>query len=126
MQRLSRLLMAALGTALCGCVHGPDSRPGDGPPIGAGDQPRLEVKQDASADRALDQARESPGTPRDKVEAYLAVRKTYPSSTAGQEALYQAGVLSFEAGEYARARKLFNELLFENPLFEKAQDAKLK
>ncbi len=54
------------------------------------------------------------------------MRKAYPDSTAGQDALYQAGVLSFEEGDYVTARKALNELLFENPLYDKANDARLK
>ncbi len=54
------------------------------------------------------------------------MRKAYPESTAGQEALYRAGVLYFELGDFVNARKTLNELLFENPLFPKANDAKQK
>src|SRR5262249_15207832 len=59
-------------------------------------------------------------------ETYLSFRKAYPATTAGEEALYRAGVLSFELGDYVNARKQFNELLFENPLFPQAQDARFK
>ena len=64
-------------------------------------KPRVEAKQDAAADAALAQAIETAARATDKkqaAEALLAVRKTYPGTTAGQEALYRAGVLFFEVG----------------------------
>src|SRR4051794_26145081 len=79
-----------------------------------GEKPRFTPKQDPAADQALANAK---AAAQGRVEAYLAVRKTSPESTAAQEALYQAGVLYFESGNYASARQSFNELLFENPLF---------
>lgn len=92
------------------------------------DKPTVEVKKNAEADDALARAAQVADVQgREKgIEALLAVRKAYPDSTAGQEALYRVGVLYFEAGDYVSARKSFNELLFENPLFDKARDAKLK
>jgi branched-chain amino acid transport system substrate-binding protein len=92
-------------------------------------RPTVEAKQDEGADAALAQAIETAARARDKqqaAEALLAVRKSYPGTTAGQEALYRAGVLYFEAEDYANARKVFNELLFENPLYPEAEDAKHK
>jgi branched-chain amino acid transport system substrate-binding protein len=93
-----------------------------------GERPRVEVKEDPTADKALADAKKlSEGKPRKvAIEALLAVRKTYSETTAGQDALYQAGVLSFEEGDYVNARKALNELLFENPLHPNANDARLK
>lgn len=93
-----------------------------------GTRPRVEVKADATADAALADAKKlNEGKPKKvAIEALLAVRKTYPETTAGQDALYQAGILSFEEGDYVNARKALNELLFENPLHPNANDARLK
>jgi len=86
------------------------------------------VKKDSRADEALKAAGDTATSQGKKkgIEAYLAVRKAYPETTAGQDALYQAGVLAFEEGDWVTARKALNELLFENPLHEKANDARLK
>lgn len=93
---------------------------------GTGDR-KVDVKPSAEADRALEAARASASrSRRDGIEALLAVRKTYPETTAGQDALYEAGILAFEEGDYALARKSLGELLFENPLHPKADDARLK
>ncbi len=109
------LLLAAL--ALCACP----------PKGGTTGQRKVEVKADPTADAALREAREkSASSRRDGIEALLAVRKTYPETTAGHDALYDAGVLAFEEGDYALARRTLNELLFENPLHENADDARLK
>jgi outer membrane PBP1 activator LpoA protein len=92
-------------------------------------QPTVEAKEDAGADAALAQAVETAARTPDKhqaAEVLMTVRKTYPATTAGQEALYRAGILYFEAEDYANARKAFNELLFENPLYPEAEDAKHK
>ncbi len=91
-------------------------------------KPGGEIRKDPSADQALAQVEASArGQPKQKqVEIYLNFRKAYPATSAGEEALYRAGVLSFELGDYVNARKQFNELLFENPLFPQAQDARLK
>ncbi|HME90408.1 MAG TPA: tetratricopeptide repeat protein, partial [Myxococcaceae bacterium] len=115
------LALAAAG-ALSACaksteaVHARDERP------------RYEPKKDPAADEALRRASQIAETSSKQkaAEAYLSVAKAYAETTAAQEALYRAGVLSFESGDYANARKAFNQLLFENPLFDKAQDAKLK
>jgi ABC-type branched-subunit amino acid transport system substrate-binding protein len=88
----------------------------------------VKARQDPAADAALakadQQAKALQGAK--AADVYLSVRKTHPETTAGQEALYRAGVQYFEAKEYVRARKAFNELLFENPLFDKATDAKYR
>src|SRR5512133_646596 len=91
-------------------------------------KPSGEIRKDPTADQALAQVEASAkAQPKKKqVEIYLNFRKAYPATTAGEEALYRAGVLSFELGDYVNARKQFNELLFENPLFPQAQDARLK
>ena len=91
-------------------------------------KPSGEIRKDPNADQALAQVETTArGQPKPKqVETYLSFRKAYPATTAGQEALYRAGVLYFELGDYVNARKHFNELLFENPLFPQAQDARFK
>lgn len=92
-------------------------------------RPRVEARKDEAADAALAQAIENAARATDKkqaAEVFLGVRKTYPDTTASQEALYRAGVLYFESEDYTNARKAFNELLFENPLFPQAEDAKKK
>ncbi|WP_224363760.1 penicillin-binding protein activator [Hyalangium versicolor] len=92
-------------------------------------KPRVEARKDSTADAALAQAIENAARAPDKkqaAEVFLGVRKAYPETTASQEALYRAGVLYFESEDYANARKTFNELLFENPLFSQAEDAKHK
>jgi branched-chain amino acid transport system substrate-binding protein len=95
---------------------------------GAPKKPSVEVRRDSNADQAFLAAEASAqGQPKRKqVEIYLSFRKAYPATTASEEALYRAGVLSFELGDYLNARKQFNELLFENPLYPKAQDARFK
>ena len=89
---------------------------------------KIEAKKDPTADDALAKAISVADSKSRKegIEALLLVRKTYPESTAGQDALYRAGVLAFEEGDYALARKSLGELLFENPLHPKANDARLK
>jgi ABC-type branched-subunit amino acid transport system substrate-binding protein len=131
-----RALGLALALLLTACprtttpVRGGGGRDADVP---SGDQfpsrPTVEAKQDEAADAALAQAIETAARATGKqqaAETLLAVRKSYPGTTAGQEALYRAGVLFFEAEDYANARKSFNELLFENPLYPEAEDAKHK
>ncbi|CAM3983202.1 penicillin-binding protein activator [Corallococcus soli] len=125
-----RALVVALALLLTACPKAPSRTDGrdtpDGEPAG---RPRVEVKQDATANAALAQARAEAQAQPDKkkaAESYLAVRKAYPTTTAGQDALYNAGVLFFEAKDYANARKTFNELIFENPLYDQAEDAKHK
>ncbi len=128
-----RVLVLALALLLTACPKktshvrgGPDDIP-DGEPFP--DKPRVEAKKDAGADTALAQAIETAARTPDKkqaAEVLLTVRKAYPGTTASQEALYRAGVLYFESEDYANARKTFNELLFENPLYAQAEDAKRK
>lgn len=114
------LLVVAAALALCACPR-PTGTTGN-------NTPRVEVKQDPAADQALAAAINTADTkgPKAGIEALLLVRKTYPESTAGQDALYRAGVLAFEEGDYVQARKSLNELVFENPLHPKADDARLK
>lgn len=120
MSTAMRPLLAAAALALCACPR-PTGTTGT-------DAPRVEVKQDPAADQALAAAIHTADTrgPKAGIEALLLVRKTYPESTAGQDALYRAGVLAFEEGDYVQARKALNELVFENPLHPKADDARLK
>ena len=112
------LLISCLG--LCACPPRPIG-------VGTGGT-KVEVKKDATADGALGKAISVADSKSRKegIEALLLVRKTYPETTAGQDALYRAGVLAFEEGDYALARKSLGELLFENPLHPKANDARLK
>lgn len=116
--RLPSLLLVCC-LALCAC-----------PPknVGTGAGPKIEAKRDPVADAALQQAITVADTRsrREGIEALLLVRKSYPETTAGQDALYRAGVLAFEEGDYTLARKSFGELVFENPLHPNANDARLK
>lgn len=129
---LRRALLCALVVLLTACpksVTHDYGRDGAASPEGEPfpTKPSVEAKQNAAADAALAQARLAARTTSDKrraAETFLSVRKTYPGTTAAQEALYQAGILFFESEDYVNARKSFNELLFENPLFPKADDAK--
>ena len=47
-----------------------------------------------------------------------------PRPKESPEELYRAGMAHFEAGDYPNARKTFGELLLENPLFDKAAEAR--
>ena len=102
----------------CATGHLPDNP--NVPPMGR--KPEVEPRPDTRAADALKAADvAAAGQPKPKqVEIYLSVRKAYPSTVAGEEALYRAAVLAYELGEYSVARKQLNELLFENPLFDKA------
>ncbi len=123
--RLAAASLAALFALGC-ASQGPGAMPDlpGAPPR----KPSGEIVRDPNADQALAQIEATAkGQPKQKqVETYLNFRKAYPATTAGEEALYRAGVLSFELGDYVNARKEFNELLFENPLFPQAQDARFK
>jgi ABC-type branched-subunit amino acid transport system substrate-binding protein len=133
---LRRSLVVALAVLLTACPRPTRTPPNGGTTredVPTGDpfpkRPSVEAKKDAAADTALAQAAQTAGATADKrkaAEAYLAVRKAYPSTTASQEALYRAGVLFYESKDFANARKSFNELLFENPLHPQADDAKHK
>jgi len=124
---MTRLHLAATAALLLvGCAT---QSSGALPPLpGAPPSKSGEIRKDPNADQALSalQASAANQPKRKQVETYLSFRKAYPATTAGEEALYRAGVLSFELGDYVNARKSFNELLFENPLFPEAQDARLK
>jgi branched-chain amino acid transport system substrate-binding protein len=115
------LCLLALGCATSRLPENPNV-----PPMGR--KPEVEPRPDTHAAEALKAAdAAATGQPKPKqVEIYLSVRKAYPSTVAGEEALYRAAVLAYDLGEYAVARKQLNELLFENPLFDKAVDARLK
>jgi branched-chain amino acid transport system substrate-binding protein len=95
-----RRFVLLCAVALCAC---PLASTGQG----ASDQPRVEVKPSAVADEALKQAGllADSKSRKESVEAYLAVRKAYPETIAGQEALVRAGLLAFEEGDYVTARK---------------------
>src|SRR6266849_3276521 len=120
--RLRLLLFLAAFSVASGCARSSEGVSGER------ERPRYEPKKDPAADEALKKAAEIAQVNQKPkaIEAYLSVAKAYAETTAAQEALYRAGVLAFESGDYANARKAFNQLLFENPLFDKAQDAKLK
>ena len=117
-----RHLMLLCALALCACPRSPA-----GTGLGK-EQARVQVKAVPAADEALKTAIQVVETKsrKDGIEALFKVRKTYPESTAGQDALYRAGVLAFEEGDFVTARKALNELIFENPLYEKSNDARLK
>ncbi|MET0404446.1 MAG: penicillin-binding protein activator, partial [Cystobacter sp.] len=123
---LAMLLTACKTPSATGRGSSPDSAPDASQEKPFPTKPAFKARQDAAADAALaqaaQQAQASPG--KKGAELFLAVRKAYPETTAGQEALYRAGVLYFESQDYANARKTFNELLFENPLHPEATDAK--
>lgn len=132
---LKRVHLVALVTAAALAVMGCPPRDGivrpDDRSTGVKDEPAkpaFEPKQSDAADTALEDAiaRADQGDKKGALEAYLAVRKTYPETTAGQEALYRAGVLYFEQKDYQNARSAFTELVFENPLHPKANEARLK
>ncbi len=109
--------------ALTACPH-----PGPGPGPDTGHGPRIDAKADPRAAEALKKALAvADSRPRrEGIEALLSVRKAFPETTEGQDALYRAGVLAFEEGDYVVARKSLNELIFENPLHPQATDARLK
>lgn len=89
---------------------------------------RVDVKPSPVADQALARAvavQEAKGR-KEAVAAFLDVRKQYPESTAGQDALYRAGMLAFDEGDYATARRALSELVFENPLYPQAIQARLR
>ncbi len=121
---LGRLALACLLVLGCATTQLPENP--NVPPIGR--KPEVEPRPDTRAADALKAAdAAAAGQPKAKqVEIYLSVRQAYPSTVAGEEALYRAAVLAYDMGEYAVARKQLNELLFENPLFDKAVDARLK
>ncbi len=140
---LSRPLAVCLGLALALTACPRSTRTGGSSPDrdapGSEDQtrppaspfpskPTVEARRDPAADAALEQAANTAETapPAKAAQSFLAVRKAYPATTAGQEALYRAGVLFYDSKDYVNARKSFNELLFENPLHPQAQDAKLR
>jgi len=120
--RLRLLFCLAALSVASGCARSSEGVSGER------EKPRYEPKKNPEADEALKKAEGiAQVSPKPKaIEAYLNVSKAYAETTAAQEALYRAGVLSFESGDYVNARKAFNQLLYENPLFDKAQDAKLK
>ena len=119
---LRRLVAVLFLLVLAGC-------PKPGGTTGGSNKPGpREVKSQPAADEALQKAIvvADTRTRKEGIEALFAIRKTYPDSTAGQEALYRAGVLAFEEGDFVTARKAFTELVFENPLYPKANQARLK
>ena len=79
------LLISAI--ALCACPKN------TGTGTGTGTGPKIEAKKDASADEALTKALTvaQSKSRREGIEALLSVRKAFPESTAGQDALYRAG-----------------------------------
>jgi branched-chain amino acid transport system substrate-binding protein len=119
-----RALLLALTLLMTACRTPAASGP-DAPSEGTS-RPGVKARNDSAANAALERAvREAQSAPPQKAaESLLSVRKAYPETTAGQEALYRAGVVFFDSQDYVNARKSFNELLLENPLFPQAQDAK--
>jgi ABC-type branched-subunit amino acid transport system substrate-binding protein len=96
--------------------------------VARGGKANRPVKAVKAADEALQKAMAvaEARNRKEGIESLLSVRKTYPESTAGQEALYRAGVLAFEEGDFVTARASLTELVFENPLYPDAQQARLK
>ena len=125
-------VLLALALLLTACpktptsVGGPSGGTSTRPTDGGARRPPVEVRKDAEADEALALATQKAQGQSGKqaAETFLSVRKAFPESTAGQEALYRAGVLFFDSQDYVNARRTFNELLFENPLHPQAPDAK--
>jgi ABC-type branched-subunit amino acid transport system substrate-binding protein len=115
-----RQLVILCAVALCAC---PRASTGQGP----ADTVRVEVRPSAPADEALQQALKvaQAQSRAAGIAALLQVRKQYPETTAGQDALFRAGMLAFEAGDHATARRALSELLFENPLYPQATQARL-
>ena len=105
--RVAAAALAALIAVACASQAPMPDIPG-APPR----KPSTEIRKDPSADQALAQVEATArGQPKRKqVEVYLNFRRAYPATTAGEEALYRAGVLSFELGDYTNARKQFNEI----------------
>lgn len=125
------LWIAGASVLLLGCPKRPEAvnpEPYSDQGPATDGQPRVEVQPSAQAQAALAQAEATArsGTPHQAIEAYLSVRKAYPATAEGEEALYRAGLVAFDQGDFTHARSAFNELLFENPLFDKALDAREK
>src|SRR6476469_1030588 len=100
------LALCALAFVVAGCPPKEVIRPdGNGHVENGGEptRPAFEPKKNDDADKALADAiaLADGGDKKKALESYLAVRKTYPETTAGQEALYRAGVLYFESKDYA-------------------------
>lgn len=117
---MRRLVLVLIPLALWGCP-----RRGGSQSSAEGERPRFIASQVPEADAALERAIQvQESQPAQATEAYLAVRRAYPQSTAAQEALFRAGALYFASADFPNASKTLGELLFENPLFEKAREAK--
>lgn len=87
----------------------------------------MEAKPSLAADQALAKAvgvQDAKGK-KEAIVALLDVRKQFPETTAGQEALYRAGMLAFDERDYATSRRALSELIFENPLHPMATRARL-
>ncbi len=113
-----RMVLWGLVAVLCSC-----------PRLGSGQRElseRVAVKADPTADTALSAALDPSRNRKDTVAALLEVRRNFPESTAGQEALYRAGLLAYEEGDYAVARRALGELAYENPLFANINTVRLK
>jgi ABC-type branched-subunit amino acid transport system substrate-binding protein len=89
--------------------------------------PRVQVHQNPAADEALAKANRAvqEKSRGEGIEALLEVRRKFPETTAGQDALYRAGQLAFEEGDAATARKTLGELVYENPLYAQIDSARL-
>ncbi len=121
------LLASALLTGGCAFLQRPLGGTGAEGQGAEPTRPAFEPQADADAERALEDAasHQEQGRAQEALEAYLAVRKQYPHSIAGQDALFRASLLHFESGAYAKSRAGFNELVFENPLHARADEARL-
>ena len=67
----------------------------------------------------------APGEPATEAEAsqFGQVADNYPETSAGARAMLEAGSMFFEAGDYERARVMFERLLGEHPDFPMADQA---
>jgi ABC-type branched-subunit amino acid transport system substrate-binding protein/TolA-binding protein len=120
MSNRMRELVVICSIALCACPRASTGQ-------GTEETRPVDVKPSAEADNALKDADAvaSSKSRKEAIEALLSVRKRFPDTTAGQTALYKAGMLSYEEGDYAGARKSLSELLFDNPLYPDANKARL-
>lgn len=116
-----RSVVATLCLVLLACpksVRGQD--PAAAPARAAEKSPEAEEAL-AKAINVVDSGRRAEGA-----TALVDVSKRFPNTVAGQEALFRAGVIAFDDGDFQTARQRFNQLVFDNPLHERAQEARLK
>jgi ABC-type branched-subunit amino acid transport system substrate-binding protein len=118
MRRTGLLLLAvaALGLAACAsqrAAGGPEAGPGDG---------AADPRASAELERLRAQAASLP--PERAAESFEALASRYPGSSAGAEALYEAGLRWREAKRPERASAALGQLLTRYPLSRLAPQAK--